>query len=170
MTQIYAHLDAERVVTGFYSDAIHAPDQIPAGSIQITSADHAQLLEGQSAGKRMALCAEGKPQLLDPAPPGEEVLAEIARLQRDQLLAETDAIVTRQRDQLDEGRVPDLDDEQYRSWLVYRRALRDLPDQTGFPTEIVWPQRPSATGKPATDATQPAGGASTLTQPGPPVA
>ena len=29
------------------------------------------------------------------------------------------------------------------NWAVYRQALRDLPEQEGFPFNIVWPEAPS---------------------------
>jgi len=29
-------------------------------------------------------------------------------------------------------------------WLDYRRALRDVPQQEGFPFEVVWPRMPDA--------------------------
>jgi hypothetical protein len=29
-------------------------------------------------------------------------------------------------------------------WHVYKQALRDLPDQAGFPYEVAWPVRPGA--------------------------
>ena len=28
------------------------------------------------------------------------------------------------------------------AWAGYRQALRDIPDQSGFPTSIVWPTAP----------------------------
>lgn len=28
------------------------------------------------------------------------------------------------------------------AWAAYRQALRDVPDQAGFPAEIVWPTKP----------------------------
>lgn len=28
-------------------------------------------------------------------------------------------------------------------WLTFRQALRDIPLQAGFPTEIVWPTEPA---------------------------
>lgn len=28
------------------------------------------------------------------------------------------------------------------AWRVYRQALRDVPQQAGFPYQIVWPQKP----------------------------
>jgi len=27
-------------------------------------------------------------------------------------------------------------------WAAYRKSLRDLPEQSGFPWEVVWPQKP----------------------------
>lgn len=28
------------------------------------------------------------------------------------------------------------------SWAAYRQALRDVPQQTGFPLNVVWPTKP----------------------------
>ena len=28
------------------------------------------------------------------------------------------------------------------AWAVYRQALRDIPDQEGFPNEVTWPTEP----------------------------
>ena len=27
-------------------------------------------------------------------------------------------------------------------WKTYRQALRDIPTQTGFPNDVVWPEQP----------------------------
>ena len=29
------------------------------------------------------------------------------------------------------------------AWATYRQALRDVPDQAGFPDNVTWPQRPA---------------------------
>ena len=29
------------------------------------------------------------------------------------------------------------------AWAVYRQELRDIPDQAGFPADVVWPVAPS---------------------------
>jgi hypothetical protein len=63
---LYANLDADRFVIGFYSDDFHAADQIPATAVAITEDQHKALLDGQSSGKRMALDASGAPLLIDP--------------------------------------------------------------------------------------------------------
>lgn len=37
-----------------------------------------------------------------------------------------------------------LTSAQKASWATYRQALRDVPQQTNFPTEINWPNEPTA--------------------------
>jgi len=56
--------------------------------------------------------------------------AEEARTQRDALLAESDWT------QVSDAPV------NHQAWADYRQALRDLPQQAGFPTEITWPVKP----------------------------
>ena len=52
------------------------------------------------------------------------------RNQRDLLLAESDWT-----------QVPDAPVDQ-QAWAEYRQKLRDVPQQTGFPTDINWPTKP----------------------------
>ena len=66
---------------------------------------------------------------------GDELLtdedrAKVAREKRDQLLAETDYLL-----------MPDypLSDEKREAVKAYRQALRDVPEQSGFPASIEWP-------------------------------
>lgn len=61
-----------------------------------------------------------------PAPTAEEV-----RAQRDQLLADTDWT------QVADAPVVQLD------WATYRQALRDIPQQAGFPENVTWPEEPN---------------------------
>jgi len=37
-----------------------------------------------------------------------------------------------------------LTDAERAAWLSYRQALRGIPDQPGFPTEIQWPDVPDS--------------------------
>lgn len=67
-----------------------------------------------------------------PAPTTEE-LAVQARSQRDSLIAATDYLMATDYP---------LTDEKRQELTVYRQALRDVPEQPGFPTEIVWPAKP----------------------------
>lgn len=36
-----------------------------------------------------------------------------------------------------------LDNVAKAQWAAYRQALRDVPDQTGFPSNVVWPSQPN---------------------------
>lgn len=67
-----------------------------------------------------------------PAPTTEELAAQ-ARSQRDALIAATDYLMATDYP---------LTDEKRQELTVYRQALRDIPEQPGFPTEIVWPTKP----------------------------
>lgn len=69
---------------------------------------------------------------IEPMPdPTNEQLAEKARLKRDALLKESDWT------QLPDAPV------NHQAWADYRQALRDIPDQAGFPTDVNWPQAPA---------------------------
>lgn len=54
------------------------------------------------------------------------------REQRNKLLSESDWT-----------QIPDnpLSQSERESWATYRQQLRDIPEQTGFPTNITWPER-----------------------------
>jgi len=60
-------------------------------------------------------------------------LATAARQKRDALLSQSDWMVTKAM----ESSAP-LNFE----WASYRQALRDVPQQSGFPTNIDWPVAP----------------------------
>lgn len=53
---------------GFYIREIHG-DNIPADAVEITEAEHATLIEGQSKGQRIVADENGRPILQDPPPP-----------------------------------------------------------------------------------------------------
>ena len=57
-------------------------------------------------------------------------LAAEMRKQRDQLLAESDWT-----------QVADAPVDQV-AWATYRQALRDVPQQPGFPDNVTWPDKP----------------------------
>ena len=69
---------------------------------------------------------------------GDELLtdedrAKVAREKRDELLTETDYLL-----------MPDypISEEALAALKTYRQALRDVPEQTGFPNTIEWPSKP----------------------------
>lgn len=63
---------------GFYTREIHG-DNIPADAVEITEAEHAALLEGQSQGKLIVADESGRPILQDPPPPtAEQIMQRLA--------------------------------------------------------------------------------------------
>ncbi len=75
-----------------------------------------------------------------------EEAADFARRLRNRLLDESDKQVTLDRVGLDTLSLPallmSLQNLFVGRWAVYRKQLRDLPDQAGFPFVIEWPQAP----------------------------
>ena len=74
------------------------------------------------------------------APTQEELDAAAAaqvRMERDNILATVvDPIVSNNL------RWADMTAEKQAEWAAYRQALRDITDQSGFPTDITWPTNP----------------------------
>ena len=66
----------------------------------------------------------------------DAALSEQLRMERDGLLAEVDAIAGNAL------RWAALSAEQQNAWAVYRQALLDVPQQAGFPNDVVWPVKP----------------------------
>ena len=71
--------------------------------------------------------------IAQPQPTTEQQAATI-RAERDSRLAETDLIIIRCAEAGEP--VPD-------KWKAYRQALRDVPEQAGFPDNVEWPTCPS---------------------------
>ena len=65
--------------------------------------------------------------------------AKSARQSRDTLLAECDWVVAKA---VEQNAQDNLGIQIPVVWLNYRQALRDIPQQIGFPTTIAWPVKP----------------------------
>jgi len=61
----------------------------------------------------------------------DDRVAEEVRAKRDSLLAESDWT-----------QVADAPVDKA-AWATYRQSLRDIPQQAGFPTNVVWPVEPN---------------------------
>lgn len=73
------------------------------------------------------------------APTQEELDAGLAaqvRAERDLLLSVVDVIVSNPL------RWASLSSDKQNEWTVYRQALLDVPQQSGFPSNISWPPQP----------------------------
>jgi hypothetical protein len=69
-----------------------------------------------------------------PAPTPEELEAQV-RTKRNRLLVESDWT------QLADARAA-MGEIKAIEWDAYRQALRDVPEQEGFPENVVWPTKP----------------------------
>ena len=63
----------------------------------------------------------------------KEILSLDVRLERNKILSDTDHLI--------QSDYP-ISDEKKQEIKVYRQALRDIPQQDGFPDNIVWPDKP----------------------------
>lgn len=75
---------------------------------------------------------------VNPNPPPQltsEILGRNARIKRNNLLRKN-------VDVFNPLRWETLTAEEKTNWLDYRQALLDVPQQTGFPENIVWPTKP----------------------------
>ncbi|MHC8370545.1 phage tail protein [Pseudomonas sp. MDT1-85] len=115
----------------FYDASIHA--SMPDDVVGISAAAHAGLMGGQAEGKVITWGDDGFPVLVDPPPLSDEELAAVERVWRDQCLSETDGVVTRHRDELEEGIEPTLTATRYTEVQGYRRSLRNWPEAREFP-------------------------------------
>lgn len=66
----------------------------------------------------------------------DAALAASVRAERDALLLEVDAVAGNAL------RWAALDAETQAAWAIYRQALLDVPQQDGFPADVVWPTKP----------------------------
>jgi len=96
-------------------------EEVPSSFEEITQTEHAELLKSFNDWRD----AYEQQQL--------ELSAMQERDQRDLLLVDTDWVVIYHKEK--DTAIPD-------EWKSYRQALRDVPQQAGFPTEITWPQKP----------------------------
>lgn len=133
----YAQFDADGFPLGFWSDDIYpsAPDEernaaIPADAIQITTQQWRALID--NAGLRRWMDGHVVPYEL-PSPSVDQLWADV-RAERDRRLSASDWT-----------QVSDAPVDQV-AWATYRQALRDLPETTTDPGNVLWPVPPSSGG------------------------
>lgn len=146
MSKFYSCIDEAR--GGFFDSDVHgevgSPGcTIPNGAKKVTDELHADLVAAQSEGKLIVPDRDGYPVAIDPPPPDAEALAEAERAWRDAQLALTDPLVSRHRDEIEEGGTTSLSIEHYAELQAYRRQLRDWPQGIEFPVGDHRPISPS---------------------------
>lgn len=118
---------------GAYRLEIHGAD-MPADVVEVSeSVWQALLNELSTSPKKMSSRPNGQPVLIDPPPLDAEALTAAERAWRDAQLALTDPLVSRHRDEIEEGGETALTLEQYAQLQAYRRLLRDWPQGEQFP-------------------------------------
>lgn len=100
--------------------------------------DEEAVLEGIADDSRCVV-AEGKikkkPEKKKTAADARNELAKDMRGHRDLLLIST-------VDRINAVWWNKMSDEDKQKWMEYRQALLDVPQQSGFPEEIMWPEHP----------------------------
>ncbi|MBH3412826.1 phage tail protein [Pseudomonas putida] len=125
----------------FYDDQVNSV--IPADAREIPAELRDYLLSQQKEGRQVVADANGNPMLAAAPPADPEVLAGIERQWRDAQLLATDGVVSRHRDELEEGVATTLTPEQYAGLQAYRRALRNWPADGEFPLVEHRPPEPA---------------------------
>lgn len=128
--------------TGFYEST---RQDLPDDAVEISDELYQELLNGPMVGKVIVWTGkDGLPYLADPPPPTDEELVVTERYWRDAQLLLTDPVVSRHRDEVEEGGNLTLTAAQYSELQAYRRKLRDWPTGAEFPASEHRPKEPVA--------------------------
>jgi hypothetical protein len=114
---------------GFYTTEIHGTNT-PSDCVQITKELHADLLNDQSQGKQIVPDKNGYPITI--VPPVVSPTWDQIRSKRDALLKDSDWSVA-------SDATPKPSKE---AWVIYRQALRDIPQTCSEVITIIWPVAP----------------------------
>lgn len=117
------------LTNGFYDSQIHGQN-MPEDAIEISDELYKKVLEEELQGKKIIPDENGSPIAVERFFTDEELSAE-ARIKRNQLLFDSD-----------HTQLPDSP-YNFEEWAIYRQALRDVPQQSSFPHDIKWPQKPN---------------------------
>jgi hypothetical protein len=79
-----------------------------------------------------------------PYVPSAEELEVQVRDERNMLIESTMWVVQRHQSEVANTSVSttSITEQKYQEWLTYHQELRDITDQSGFPTSVVWPTQP----------------------------
>lgn len=124
---VWANAEHTVIVCNVDFDAL-SEETVPFAAVASGDYPHTHEIFARCVAGEFGPIAEYVP----PPPPTTEQLATAARAERDRLLTETDW--TQSAD------VPQATKD---LWAPYRQALRDVPQQSSFPTDIVWPTKPA---------------------------
>lgn len=115
------------------------------GGIEISREQYLEALAGIAQGHIVTIddgftvAPKTEPGKPEPEPPTTEQLANTARAERDRLIESVRWRIERHSDEMALGSEPT---EPLEPLLQYTQALRDVPQQTGFPEAVEWPEVP----------------------------
>lgn len=115
--------------------------EIPEGAVEITQAQYTELFAGQASGKHISASDSGQPVLTTPVV-SPATLVTHERGWRNHALQNTQWLVFRDAEELEVGEGTTLRSEEFKQLLAYRQALRDWPNDPGFPQENSRPVEP----------------------------
>jgi hypothetical protein len=120
---------------GFYCDEVHG-DSIPRNAVKITDEVYYHVLEEQSKGMMIVPCEINGVKVVPQPPLTTEQLSEFIRKDRDDLLIELDGLVNNPL------RWSGYSEEYKTALSNYRKDLLNIPQQDGFPDNVVFPNLP----------------------------
>ncbi|KVN25679.1 phage tail protein [Burkholderia pyrrocinia] len=140
MGQKQAAYDSNGNIVAFH-DSADCPAPHGVSVIDISDERWLDLINAQSAGKRLVVNSEGEPVALDPLPPTRAEIASAKRAQRDSALAATDWLVARHQDEKLLGNGTTLTGDQFVMLLSYRQSLRECSGMPNWP-DVTLPSPP----------------------------
>ncbi|KWA72810.1 phage tail protein [Burkholderia ubonensis] len=140
MGQKQAAYGANGKIVAFY-DTVDSPAPQGANVLDISDEQWLDLINAQSAGKRLVVDSAGQPIALDPPPPTRAEIASAKRAERDSALGATDWLVARHQDEKLLGNGTTLTAEQFVMLLSYRQSLRECSAMPNWP-DVMLPSPP----------------------------
>lgn len=122
----------------FY-DLDNWPHDLPDDIVTLAATVHAAILNEIASGQILSANDEGAPITVAPPAPSPEQRAGEVRRRRDAEIARVRWLLERHRDEQALQIATTLTNEDYRLVQEHVQALRDVPEQDGFPLAIDWP-------------------------------
>ena len=112
---------------------------MPPDAVEMTQDAYEAAFAAQATGKNIAPGNDGLPAFIDLPSMSTQTQWENLRARRNSLLAKTDALVMRHRDQKEAGGQTKITDQSYTLLQATRQVLRDLPATVTDPAAAAWP-------------------------------
>lgn len=142
MGQKQAAYDDSGIVVAFY-DSVDSPAPEGAKVVAISDAQWAEMLAGQTRGKRLAIDKSGQPQLLAPLSPTKEQILALNTSVRNELLERASIAMAPMQMAVSLGEATDDEKAMARQWVTFTRAVKAVDLTAADP---VWPAKQEIAG------------------------